>query len=266
MHDSEQWDGESYGENTGHHRDFDAELLDALALRGDEQVLDLGCGVGDFTRRLAALLPEGSVVGVDQSTSMIEAANEANPLTHDGPEFGICAVQDLSEHFIEDAQFDVIVSVACLHWVPGPDHTQVLENCHRLLRPGGRLVLSFGGDGNVAAALALINRHAEALGGIVDPWYFPSVEEYRPRLEAAGFTGADLTVDLIKQRHSFPDLSNLRGWFDSQVLLAFGGSLDEAGRAELRKRVLKEAPSLVRDDGSFDRDYVRLFATATLEK
>lgn len=225
-------------------------------------MLDLGCGVGDFTRRVAALAPDGRVIGIDQSTSMIDAAKGANEAP-DGPEFSVCSVQDLSEHFTDDEQFDVIVSVACLHWVPSGDHDDVLANCRRLLRPGGRLVLSFGGAGNVAAALALANRHAEPLGGIVDPWYFPSVAQYRPRLQAAGFDGPDLAVSLVEQRHRFAELSDLQGWFDSQVLLAFDGPLDGEGRAELRARVMADAPDLERDDGSYDRDYVRLVATAS---
>lgn len=256
---SELWDGGSYGENTGHHRAFDDQIFDSLRLTPGQSVLDIGCGVGDFTQRVATVVSPGQVVGIDQASSMIESATRAN--STENLSFQVGAAQQLGVMFPEPESFDVIVSVACLHWVPGSDHTEMLEQCHRLLRPGGRLVLSFGGQGNVDAARKLLNRHASPLGGNTDPWFFPGIDEYRALVDAAGFTDAEL--GLVPQLHTFDTFADLTGWFDSQVLLAFNGPLTDEAKATLRSESFAEAETtLRRPDGTYHQDYVRMVVKA----
>src|SRR4051794_14641531 len=114
------WDGASYAANTGHHREQDAWFLRAFPVAPADRILDLGCGSGDFTRAVAALVPDGSVVGLDAQPSMID---EARRVAAPNQSFVVAPVQALGEVFGPDADgtFDVVMSRSALHWVPAGD-------------------------------------------------------------------------------------------------------------------------------------------------
>ena len=113
------WDGARYAANTGHHRVYDQLYLDTLPLRAADVVLDLGCGSGDFTAIVAALVPDGEVVGVDpQPTLLGEARRRAAP----NQRFVQGAVQQLGALFPVAGSFDVVMTRAVLQWVPLADH------------------------------------------------------------------------------------------------------------------------------------------------
>ncbi|RPI06594.1 MAG: methyltransferase domain-containing protein, partial [Actinobacteria bacterium] len=163
------WDGVAYAANTGHHRVFDAAFLATLPLQGDERLLDLCCGSGDFTRAIADLVPDGEVLGVDAQPSMVGLARAcAAP----NQTFVLGAVQHLGALLPDGAGFDVVMSRAALHWVPEADHAPLLAECFRQLRPGGRLRLEFGGGDNVRAMLALFDDCSARLGGPRCPWTY----------------------------------------------------------------------------------------------
>jgi trans-aconitate methyltransferase len=251
------WDASLYAGNTAHHRAFDDAVLAGADLRPGQDVLDLGCGVGDLTAQVAELVsPGGAVLGVDASPRMIEqAAANARP----GLDFTVCAAQDL-DTVVAPASTDVVLSVACLHWIPAADHTGVLASVRRALRPGGTFRAEFGGAGQIAAARGILDEESARLGGPTGPWYFPTAEEYADRL-----AGADLRLDrghtrLVHQRRAVPDGPALLGWLRSQVLVAYSPGLpDDAARAAFtqvaERRCLAE---LRRADGTYDQDYVRL--------
>ena len=154
-------------------------VLDRLPLRGDERVLDAGCGSGRVTEQLAERLPDGQVIALDGSSSMIEAARERLARFGDRVDY---VVADLGVPLPIEGQVDAVLSTATFHWVP--DHDALFANLAAVMRPGGRLVAQCGGAGNIAS----IKR---VLAGIGDGWlgavHYETVLATTRRLEAAGY-------------------------------------------------------------------------------
>src|SRR5581483_8420129 len=123
-----EWDASTYDRVSDIQADWSLEVMDRLDLQGDETVLDAGCGSGRVTRLLLERLPDGRVIGVDASRSMIEKAREALP---DRTEF---IVSDLLDLELEQA-VDAVFSNATFHWIL--DHRRLFERLHAALRPGG---------------------------------------------------------------------------------------------------------------------------------
>lgn len=239
----QRWFADRYAENARFVADLGAPLLDMLAPVPGERILDLGCGDGALTEKIAAA--GARVVGVDASADQIAAARPRglDARVADGHALGF------------EAEFDAILTNAALHWMTRPD--EVAAGMHRALAPGGRLVGEMGGKGNVAiitgeliAAMTRLGLDGEA----AFPWYFPSTEEYATRLEAAGFEVR--SIELIERPTPLPgDISGWLATFGEAFVLA----APEAMRAGLMDEV-REAlrPRLVDDAGVWVADYVRL--------
>jgi trans-aconitate 2-methyltransferase len=182
---SRNWDASVYDRVSNPQVAMARPVLDRLELRGDETVLDAGCGTGRVTLMLLERLPGGHVIAVDQAESMVEHARQALP-----PERSTVLRADLVELELDEA-VDAVFSNAVFHWVP--DHDRLFERLHAALRPGGQLVAQCGGQGNVARlhrAAADAGREppfAEHLTAWTGPWNFASPEETAERLERAGF-------------------------------------------------------------------------------
>ena len=254
------WDADTYGANLDHHRVYDDALLGSLRLRGDERVLDLGCGVGDVARRLAAAVPHGAVTAVDADPDMVRAA-----AAQDLPNLTVDRVraQDVGDRF-DAGSFDVVVSVAVLHWVPAADQPGVAAGIRRVLRDGGRLRADFGGEGQIAAARALLDEVAVRHGGSPAPWYFPSAAAHRALLDAAGLdTTEPGWIRRVEQRRPF-DEAGVRGWLASQVSIAYLPTVPATAHAAFLADVEAVVlPGLRRADGTHDQDYVRIDLLAT---
>jgi trans-aconitate 2-methyltransferase len=185
------WDADAYVHVAGGVRAMGEALLDRLELHGDERVLDAGCGDGKVTAQLLERVPRGSVVAVDGSPAMVQAARAALP-----PEVDV-RQSDLLELELEEP-VDVVFSSATFHWIA--DHDLLYRRLFAALRPGGRLLIQCGGFGNieeVAGALRAVSEEApysEWLGGWPGPWNFTSPDQARASLEAAGFE--DITAGL----------------------------------------------------------------------
>lgn len=155
-----------------------------LELRGDERVLDAGCGSGRVTKVLGERLPRGEVIAVDASVEMVAKARRVL-----GPEADVRVVELTALEL--EKPVDAIFSNAVFHWLP--DHDALFAALRGAMRPGGRLVAQCGGEGNVAGLGAAIRNVAEAppyrehLEGLPSIWNFASAEDSRRRLEAAGF-------------------------------------------------------------------------------
>jgi trans-aconitate 2-methyltransferase len=252
------FEGAVYAANTGHHRSHDAEVLAGVPLAPGVAVLDLGCGSGDFTAGLVPLVtPGGRVVGVDVSASQVEYAGAH----HRGAEFLVGRAQDLGALF-PPASFDVVVSVATLHWVPGEDQPTVLAGVRSVLRAGGVLRVDMGGAGQIEATRAVLDEVSARFGGPASPWHFPEPHAYRGLLEAAGLRVGH--VRLVRQRRPFADTVAFEGWLRSQVLPAYlPGIAPEARTPFVTACVAEGSARLRRGDGSYDQEYVRLDALAT---
>jgi trans-aconitate 2-methyltransferase len=147
------WDGASYDRIAAPMTRWGTDVLERLPLRGDETVLDAGCGSGRVTERLAERLPRGRGIALDGSPSMVDAARTR--LAHFGDRIAY-AVADLGRPLpIEPASVDAVLSTATFHWVP--DHAALFRNLAAVVRPGGRLVAQCGGAGNIATIRAAID-------------------------------------------------------------------------------------------------------------
>jgi trans-aconitate 2-methyltransferase len=158
-------------------------VVERMPLRGDERVLDAGCGTGQVTERLLARVPRGSVVALDGSPSMIERARARL-----GTDRVTYVVADLLEKIPIDP-VDAIVSTATFHWVP--DHERLFANLAEVLRAGGTLTAQCGGAGNIANVTAVL----APLGYDLE-WQkiFPGPDETAERLRDAGFTDVVCTL------------------------------------------------------------------------
>jgi trans-aconitate 2-methyltransferase len=266
MSGAPSWDAALYAQNTAHHRAYDNHFLERVSIAPDFNILDVGSGAGDLTAKLANLVPDGTVVGVDASLPLVEAARER--FQHDGNvafrHLRAQQLDDLDASELDGARrsgppFDLVISVATLHWVPRSDHPALYRAIFGLLREGGTFRADFGGEGQILEVRQVLNAIAINLGGAADPWYFPAVAEVEARLLETGFVIGDGFVRLVGQRRSVPDVESFTGWLDSQVLIAYQPSLPGSAYTEFRRfaleRLVDRGP---REDGSFDQDYVRL--------
>ena len=191
-------------------------------------MLDVGCGVGDFTARLATLGPGVEVLGVDADPGMIAAAaRRATPSVR----FAVCRAQELDRVVPADST-DAVFSVAALHWVPATDHPGMLGQIRRVLRAGGLFRAQFGGQGQIAAVKAILDEESARLGGGPAGWFFPAPADYRALLAAAGFAVPDDGwVRLLRQVRRFRTAGQMLGWLRSQTFPAYEPAASGGGRA-----------------------------------
>jgi trans-aconitate 2-methyltransferase len=161
-----------------------------LSLRGDETVLDAGCGTGRVTALLCDRLPDGHVIAVDADAAMVAACRATLGEQVDAGHVEVHQVSLLDLDL--DAVCDAILSTATFHWIL--DHERLFARLLAALRPGGRLVAQCGGDGNLAAVLGAADAVAasgpwsDRFAGWVRPSNFATAEDTAARLTAAGFT------------------------------------------------------------------------------
>jgi trans-aconitate 2-methyltransferase len=186
------WDAASYDRLAEPQEEWGRQVLERLELRGDETVLDAGCGSGRVTRLLIERLPQGRVIAVDGSPSMLDAARAVLRPSDQA------VLANLTELEL-DEPVDAVFSNATFHWVL--DHDRLFRRLHAVLHPGGRLEAQCGGEGNVAEferaidALSGDERFAPYLRGTLRPWNFAGVGETEARLERAGFVVARLWLE-----------------------------------------------------------------------
>src|SRR5262245_35197431 len=246
--EQQQWSPEQYARNARFVSDLGMPVVMLLEPRAGERILDVGCGDGPLTKKLVEIGCE--VVGVDASPAMIEAAKVLGLDAHvmDGQ-----ALQFSHE-------FDAVFSNAALHWMKQPE--AVIDGVWKALKTGGRFVDEFGGDGNNATVLlALVSalQHRDLDFHSLSPWYFPTVEDYRGKLEARGF--AVKTIALIPRPTPLP--GSLVAWLET-FAQSFLAPLPIAERARFLADVAELCrPTLCDAEGKWSVDYVRLRFFAT---
>jgi len=247
----QEWNSARYAENARFVSDLGEPVLNLLAPRPGERILDLGCGDGHLTERI--VLRGAQVVGIDSSPDMVEAAQRR----------GIDA-RMLDAYRLEfDSEFDAVFSNAALHWMKRDPDT-VIRATRRALKQDGRFVGEMGGHGCVAAitvALCASLEHHEIKNvPAVIPWYFPTCDEYSKRLQAAGFEVE--SIELIPRPTPLP--TGMRGWLET-FAIPFMGMLAEEKRSQFLDEVTERLrPMLCDSSQRWTADYMRLRFLARL--
>lgn len=247
--EGQHWNADRYAENARFVADLGSAVLNWLAPQPGERILDLGCGDGHLTRRLADL--GVTVVGVDAAPDMLVAARKLG-----------LDVRLMNGHELDfEQEFDAVFSNAALHWMRRPE--AVLASVKRALRPGGRFVGEFGGHANVAAiqvALLAVCQRRGLDAEQVLPWYFPTADEYRDRLQNTGFI-VD-RMETIPRPTALP--TSMRGWMETFAGDAMG-QLPSAERGAALDEIVALLGPVLRDaSGQWVADYVRLRFAAHL--
>ncbi|HWT13120.1 MAG TPA: class I SAM-dependent methyltransferase [Allosphingosinicella sp.] len=246
-----RWSAADYAQNAGFVPELGAAALQLLAPQPGELILDVGCGDGALTAKIAAA--GARVIGLDSSAEMVEAARAR------GIDAFLADAEtlDLARQAERFGQFDAVFSNAALHWMLDPD--AVASGIFAVLKDGGRFVGEMGGAGNLAILRRGIREELTDRGYSLpadDPQWYPAVEEFTRLHGVAGF------IDVRAQRVERPtDLpTGIQGWVKTfrsgwlDVAMVPEWSRDEVAAA-IEARL---APELRKADGSYFADYVRL--------
>jgi trans-aconitate methyltransferase len=239
----QSWDPERYAKNARFVSDLGMPVVELLAPKSGERILDLGCGDGALTEKLVAMGCD--VVGVDGSAEQIEAARGR----------GLDARVVRAEQLAFDGEFDAVFSNAVLHWVKDAD--AAIAGVWRALRARGRFVGELGGYGCVDRIRTALHDALRRRGldpSAYDPWYFPTPDDYGARLAMRGFT-VD-SIALFPRPTPLP--GDVTGWLET-----FGESFLRAVPEKDRPGLLVEVreqlrPALCDAAGAWTADYVRL--------
>ena len=242
---AQTWDPKAYEQNAAFVHGLAGGVVEWLAPQSGERILDLGCGDGQLTQRIAAT--GASVVGVDASREMVAAARARGVLADEGN-------AELLPH--PDAAFDAVFSNAALHWVRGQN--AMMAEVRRVLKPGGRFVAEMGGHGNVAAirvafqAVLAQHGYGDHEG---DLNYYPAAAAYTRRLEKHGFKVDKMA--LIPRPTPLPE-SGMRGWLRTFRRGVLNGLPEDLRETVVEQTAALLEPALRDEDGNWTADYVRL--------
>jgi len=245
----QHWSAERYAATAHFVPAFGAPVVELLDPQPGERILDLGCGDGVLTEKIAAI--GATVVAVDAAPDMVAAAKAR----------GLDARVVPGQSLAFEREFDAVFSNAALHWMRPQE--AVLDGVRRALKPGGRFVVEMGGHNNTAAVLTavravLARRGIEALS--LSPWYFPSAAAYQKKLEAAGFAVEEIAII----PRPTPIEAGLAPWLDA-FAEDFLHPLPAGDRAAAKQEICDLLEPILRDEtGLWIADYVRLRFRARL--
>ncbi len=248
-----EWDASAYDKLSDPQFNWGMKLLATLPLRGDETVLDAGCGSGRLTEELVKRLPEGRVVALDLSGNMLQTAQERLKWAGKRVLYQRC---DLSNFRLPEP-VDGIFSNAALHWVP--NHDSMFPALFRGLKPGGWLIAQFGGEGNLARLksrtreLCDVEPFAKYMKEFSDGAHYETEAATRRRMEAAGF------VEVETGRHPepvhFPDAASMRMFVSKVNLHRYLAALPDELSEQFAAKIVEMAAE---DDPPYTLDYMRL--------
>jgi trans-aconitate 2-methyltransferase len=241
-----QWNPNLYDSRHSYVFQYGEDVLKLLAPQPGERILDLGCGTGHLTQKIADA--GAQVIGMDKAESMVEQARQNYPELQ-------FLVADAT-NFTFDEPFDAIFSNAVLHWIPAAE--AVAACVWRALKPGGRFVAEFGGKANIRAVSTAVYAALQALGHPdlrLPPYYFPSIGEYATLLEKQGFR---VTFAVHFNRPTAVEGEDgLQSWLE-MYLNNIVSALPEAARTPFFRQVEDRLRPTQYRDGTWYVDYVRL--------
>lgn len=225
-----------------------AEVLSLLTLAGNERVLDLGCGNGKVTAKVAALVQQGSVVGVDASTEMIAYALQKFGRTRDNLKFEVADIRALR---FQD-EFDLVISFNALHWIPR--QADALRVVRAAMKPSGRAQLRLVPDGARKSLETVIDetrgssRWADYFRGFHDPYLHMTAAQYTSLAESEGLHVLNLRVQ--DKAWDFGSAAAFQA-FGMVTFVEWTKFLPEAERPAFVRDVLRRYGSVARDDRTF---------------
>ena len=248
---AQEWNSSRYAQNARFVSDLGKAVFDLLNPQAGERILDLGCGDGALTEKIA--VAGAHVVGVDASSDMVLAAKRR------GLDARVMDAYQLSFN----SEFDAVFSNAAMHWMKR-DPDAVILGVRRALKPGGRFASEMGGHGCVAAiAVALcatLEKYGMADPAALFPWYFPTPDDYRERLERMGFQV--VYIALIPRPTPLP--TGMRGWLETFAIPLTKRVAEEKRAAFLDEVTERLRPVLCDEKGLWTADYMRLRFLARL--
>ena len=225
-----KWNAAAYAANSAVQQTWARELIAKLNLRGDEHILDVGCGDGKVTAEIARSVPRGSVIGVDASRPMIAFANKTFPAKkHPNLAFRVMDARRLRSA----QKFDVTFSNATLHWVD--DHQAILRGAAAVLKPGGRLIVSCGGQGNAQDVFVAMRpemrlaRWQPFFRKMPKPYFFHAPKDYEEWLPRFGFKS--WRVELAPKDATYNGAKSFAAWLRT-TWLPYTQRVPEASREE----------------------------------
>jgi trans-aconitate methyltransferase len=243
MNQTTSWNPQTYATNARFVSDLGEPLLQLLEPQLGDLILDLGCGDGALTEKIAGY--GCAVVGVDSSFPQLKVAKDH------GLKVAVMDGHQLSFR----RQFDAVFSNAALHWMKQPE--LVVTGVASFLKPAGRFIGEFGGKGNVERIRSALHAglRRQAIDPTpIDPWYYPSPEEYSELLSKAGFIVT--YIELIPRPTKLP--GDILDWLEI-FAQPFTRALGQPQRKGFLKEVRNELATCLRDgDGNWIADYVRL--------
>jgi len=241
----DNWDPGLYEESHSYVWKLGFDLLALSDLKKGMSVLDLGCGTGYLTNQIH--LSGAKVLGIDISPSMITQAKRNYPHLD-------FIVADAAKLDFPN-RFDVVFSNAAIHWIKQSE--SVIKGISQALRPNGRFVAEFGGRGNVQLVVSALS--SELGNDMINPWYFPSVSEYRRLLEQQGLEVRLIT--LFDRPTPLEKDEGLRHWLDMFCQPIFA-KIDSESRELICDRIEKQLKSKLYRSGRWVIDYRRLRVVA----
>ena len=236
------WNATAYQKQHSYVWQHGESLLELLKAQPGEQIIDLGCGTGQLTEKIAAT--GAKVVGLDSDRAMIAQAQSNYP----NIQFQVAD----ATHFELEKPADAIFSNAVLHWVT--DAATAASQIAKSLKPGGRFVAEFGGHGNVKTILDALS---QVTGERLQPWYFPTISEYTALLER---NGLEVVYATLFDRPTPLGEAGLAGWL-SMFGQRFFSALPEQKWQEITKAVEEEARPLYQNN-QWVADYRRIRVVA----
>jgi len=250
-----EFDGEKYKLASSQQKAWGRKLIAELEFKGGERILDLGCGDGALTAELAKFVPDGFVLGIDASESMIATARKDNAGAN--LRFELLDIDAIDF----ESEFDLVFSNAMLHWVK--DHRRLLRNVFKALKNRGTSRFQFAGDGNCSNLIRILRKvtsakeYAAYFCEFDWPWYMPAVDEYRALLDEVTF--AEKRVWSEKADKHFESTEAMIKWIDQPSLVPFLGHVAENDRQRFRdavvERMIKET---LQGDGTYFETFRRI--------
>lgn len=233
--DTFEFDGEKYKTASIPQKEWGNKLISELRLKGNENILDLGCGDGVLTEQLSFAVPNGKVLGIDASTGMIKTAEK---IIKNNIKFQQADINKIDYK----NKFDVIFSNAALHWIK--DHNQLLANTYNALKMHGIILWDFGSDGNCANFIDIIHnkimdtKYTEYFKDFEWPWFMPSKSQYEKLMSHTGFS--NYTIMEVNRDRYFPNAEEIIKWIDQPCIVPFIKYIPDKIKESFRNEVITE--------------------------